>query len=185
MRIEFKNYILLSSDEHIHILQIRNSDHVRHNMNNKHIINIKEHLDWLENLKEDTKNIYYAVFVDGIILGAVYITDINHVEETCTWGLYFENDTNPLIPSYSTYFLIERVFNTLKMKRLNLEVSKLNTKAYKFDLSFGFQVYDEIENDYGKYYLMYITNIQWKQSKNVGLLKILTKKLEKVQYNFI
>ena len=185
MNIEFKNYILLSSNEHKEILEIRNSNYIRHNMNNKDIIEINAHLQWVENLKKDTKNIYYAVLIDEEILGAVYITEINYKDSTSTWGLYFKNNINPFISSFATYLLIDRIFNTLKIKRLNLEVSKLNTNAYKFDLSFGFLVYDEVKNDYGEYYLMFMNSSKWEQSKTTGLLKTLGKKLEKVQYKFI
>lgn len=182
MILEFKNYKLLSLEEHGEILNIRNSDRVHNNMKSKDIIEIQEHLNWIEKLKQDTENIYYAVFADGIISGAVYITEIDYKKGSCTWGLYFQNNINPFVSSFSAYLLIDRIFNTLNIKRLNLEVNKLNINAYKFDLNFGFQVYDEHKDNLDEYYLMFMNQDIWNQHKSVGLLKTIGKRLEKVQH---
>lgn len=184
MILEFKNYILLSLKEHNEVLSIRNSDHVRNNMKNKDIIDIQEHLNWIENLKKDTHNSYYAVLVNGIISGAVYITEIDYGKGVCTWGLYFKNNINPFISSFSAYLLIDRVFKILDMKRLNLEVNKLNINAYKFDLNFGFQVYDEYRDMSDEYYLMFMNQDSWDKHKNTGLLKTIGRKLNKIEYTF-
>lgn len=185
MILEFKNYILLSLEEHSEVLSIRNSEHVRNNMKSKDIIEIQEHLNWIEKLKKDTENIYYAVFVDGVILGAVYITKIDYKKGISTWGLYFKNNINPFISSLSAYLLIDRIFNILNIKRLNLEVNKLNINAYKFDLNFGFKVYDEYKDNSDEYYLMFMNQDTWNQYKSVGLLKTISNRLEKVKYSFI
>jgi len=185
MTLEFKNYKYLSEAEHLQVLEIRNSDYVRNNMKNKNIINIECHLEWADNLKIDNESIYYAVFFDKVIVGAVYITELDYIISKSTWGLYFKKNINPLISSLSAYILFDYIFNTLHIQRLNLEVNKLNINAYKFDLNFGFQVYDEYTDNIDDYYLMSIKKDVWNEIRGIGLLKIFNKKLEKVNYKFI
>ncbi len=184
MNLEFKNYTTLSNEEHIKLLSIRNSEHVRNNMKTKDIINIQEHMGWITKLEQSTTNTYYAVLVDDIICGAVYITDIDLDTKQSSWGLFFEQPINPFISSFSAYLLIDRIFTTLGIAKLNLEVNKLNTNAYKFDLNFGFEVYDEYRDNSDEYYLMFMNQETWNQRKETGLLRTISQRLKKVNYTF-
>lgn len=181
MNLTFKDYILLSVDENKEILKIRNSNYVNKNMNNSELITLKNHEEWLKKLQSDKSNIYYAIFNNKEIVGAIYITDINYDENTCTWGLYFKENINVFISSISTYLLIEKIFYELNIKRLNLEVKKNNLAAYKFDQSFGFKDYSQLE----ELYFMYMDEEIWKNKKDSFLVKTLKKKIDKINYKFI
>ena len=68
----------------------------------------------------------------------------------------------------STYLILDKIFNEMNIKRINLEVNKLNSFAYKFDLSFGFKIYHEYEENKTEYHLMSMDKEYWykhKQSK--------------------
>lgn len=181
MNLIFKDYILLSIDENKEILKIRNSNYVHKNMNNSELISYKNHEQWLKKLQNDKSNIYYAIFNDKEIVGAIYITDINYDENTSTWGLYFKENINVFISSISTYLLIEKIFYELNIKRLNLEVKKNNLAAYKFDKSFGFEDYSQV----GDSYLMYMDEKMWKNKRESFLINTLKKKIAKIDYKFI
>lgn len=180
MNLILKNFTLLNLEEHIEVLSIRNSEHVRNNMKTKNVITIDNHLKWIENLKEDTNNKYYVVLFDEKIVGAIYITDIDFLSKNCTWGLYFKRGVNPFIPSYSTFEIINKIFFELNLEILNLEVNKKNLAAYKFDLSFGFKVYGE-KNEFDiDYYLMNMKKSFWKNNREIGVLGLIYKKLKNI-----
>jgi len=185
MNIVFKNFINLSKNEHIELLKIRNTNHVRLNMKTKEIIKIDEHLSWILKLKNDNKNDYFVIIVNDKIVGAIYITEIDFVKNTSTWGLYFKENINPLISSLSTFIFMERIFNFYNISILKLEVNKLNNKAYKFDLNFGFQVYDEYKEGNDSYHLMSMHKNHWEHLQQKGLISLLQKKVNNIIYTFI
>jgi len=184
MNLVYKNFVELTHEEHLSILKIRNSDYVRFNMKTDRTIQINEHLQWIDKLKKDKLNIYYAVINENIIVGAIYITDIDFKKKESTWGLYFKEKTNPLISSVSAYILIDRVFNFYDLERLNLEVNKKNNAAYKFDLTLGFAIYDKKKEETEEYYLMYILKNTWNNISNNNLITLLKKKISKINYTF-
>ncbi|WP_121628149.1 UDP-4-amino-4,6-dideoxy-N-acetyl-beta-L-altrosamine N-acetyltransferase [Poseidonibacter antarcticus] len=185
MNLIFKNFTELNYEEQIAILDIRNSDHVRLNMKSSEIIGIEDHIQWIEKLRLDKHNIYYSVFYNEEIVGAIYITAINSEKKKSTWGLYFKEKTNPFISSISTYLLIDKVFNFYHLNILNLEVNKKNNAAYQFDLSFGFEVIDETKEDHEQYYLMSISKEKWNKYSNTSMMKLLNNKIKKINYKFI
>lgn len=185
MNLIYKNFKELSNDEHTSLLNIRNSDHVRLNTKTKKVITFEEHLSWIEKLKEDTLNIYYAVIENDKIIGSISITDINHNIKECSWGLYFKTNINPLVSSISAYLIIDRVFNFYDLTKLNLEVNKKNQAAYKFDLTLGFKVYDEKEELGDAYYLMTMSKSIWNTNSNTSLMSTIKKKLDHINYKFV
>lgn len=171
-------------DEHKKILEIRNSDHVRFKMKSNEIIALKNHLEFVERLKIDKKNIYYGVFYNQAMVGVVDITNIDNVKRECFWGLYIDKNTIPYISSLATYLLIERVFSYFEIEKLCLEVQTSNTSAYKLDVNFGFSVDDEYTNNDERYYLMSMSKKHWQEYKQKPLMKILKNKIDKIPYEF-
>ena len=68
----YKNYKLLSKKEHKELLKLRNEEYIREASKNKDIIDLKEHLKWIESLNENKK--YFAIFYNGEIVGGVNFT---------------------------------------------------------------------------------------------------------------
>jgi len=180
MNLVLKDFTLLSLQENQEILAIRNSEHVRSNMKTQSNIMIENHLNWIETLKKDQSNIYYAVFHNDIIVGAIYITEVDYVSKESTWGLYFKQNINPFISSICTYVIINRIFTTMALDLLKLEVNKINKAAYKFDLTFGFVKYDEKAEDNKEYFLMQMNKEYWLAHKNDSVLNLINKKLSTI-----
>lgn len=178
MNLNFINYTKLSLEEHIKLLEIRNLEYVRKNMKSESIIELSDHLNWMNGLREDKTKIYYAVLSDDKLVGGINITDIDYKNGTSSWGLFMKANTNPMIPSIATYLIIDKVFNTLKLNELNLEVNKLNTNAYKFDKNFNFIDNGEYDDGKNSYYLMNMKKNDWESNKNKGLLKIIKTKID-------
>ncbi|MCT7541261.1 UDP-4-amino-4,6-dideoxy-N-acetyl-beta-L-altrosamine N-acetyltransferase [Aliarcobacter cryaerophilus] len=184
MKLIFKNFVNLTRIEHENILKIRNIDYVRSNMKSKDIIAIEDHIHWVDKLKHNNSNIYYAVYYDDVVVGAIYITEIDYEQKKCTWGLYFKQNINPFISSVSTYCIIDKIFNELNLSILNLEVNKNNIPAYKFDLSFGFKVYDDKFEKEEEYYLMKMTKDFWNNNRQKGILKFIHSKIQNTDIKF-
>jgi len=185
MNLKLVNYTKLSSNEHIELLEIRNFSYVRKNMKNEALIKLEDHLSWIKTLNNDNTKTYFAVFSDNILVGGINITDIDMEQKTSSWGLFVRANINPMVPSISTYLIIDKVFRTLDVNTLNLEVNKLNINAYKFDKNFGFIDNGEYDDEDNSYYLMCMNKQDWETKKDSGLLKVIKLKIERSQIEII
>ena len=61
------------------VREIRNQESVRKSMYTDHMILVKEHESWLEKIKNDSNQIVFVVFADGIICGVVSINFIDRI----------------------------------------------------------------------------------------------------------
>ena len=181
MNLVFKNFLLLKESEHRKLLEIRNDEIIRNNMKSNAVIGFENHLSWIKKLENDTSNIYYAVIKDNDIVGAIYITIINNSDKTCTWGLYFKKNINPLISSISTYLIIEKIFQEFHIKKLYSEVKKENIAAYKFNETLGFKKEKSVDKDF---YKLSISADDWENNKNNGIITTVKKRLNKIEYKF-
>jgi len=103
----FKNYKLLAKNEHIELLNIRNSKYVREVSNDKDVISLENHLQWIKNL--DESKCYLALFIDEKIVGGLNYTCKDNIIEN--WGIFFDEQTKPLVASIATYLFIEYMFS--------------------------------------------------------------------------
>ena len=84
----FKNYIVLSDDDKKKILEFRNHPLVRNMMHNKEEITLTNHLDFIDKLKSDKKNCYWAVIRKNKLVGSVYLNRINSTGKSAFWGVF-------------------------------------------------------------------------------------------------
>lgn len=182
MILVFKEFDELNLKEHKELLTIRNSEYVKKNMKNDSIIKMEDHLHWIEELKSDKNNIYYAIFDEKTILGAIYITTIDKVQSTCFWGLYFKKGINPLVSSLSAILIIEKIFKEFNINKLYAEVKKENINAYNFNISIGLTKDKEVDENYFK---LSINNENWQNNINNKMIQRIKKRLNKIQYKFI
>ncbi|MEA2019639.1 MAG: hypothetical protein U9N59_14455 [Campylobacterota bacterium] len=183
MIIELKNYTLLSDNEQLKLLKIRNSKGVRESSKNTDIIEINDHLNWIEKLKTDTSKIYYAVIVDSVLVGGINVVDIN-TDKIPFWGLFFACTIQPLISSLVTYAFLDRLFSTLNIDILNSEVNVLNVNAYRFSINFGLTVYKKFTDADVEYYTMHISKETWNKNKTANFPKMIGKRVNKIEFKF-
>ena len=181
MTLEFKNFSILSKQEQVEILNIRNTNYIREQMTTNKVIMLDNHLKWIKSLSSKTDCYYFAVLLNLEIVGAVYITDIDKHNNSSYWGLYFTNKTNPLVSTFSTYYLFEYIFTDLEICTLYLEVQTSNKKALNFDKSLGFKEY----NSNNEYTYMSMTSDKWEATKNGKLFTILKHKINKINFKII
>ncbi len=183
MKLLFKEFTELDFIEHKALLEIRNSNYVKKNMKTESIIEIKDHVEWVIKLKKSKTSLYFAIFEDNSIVGSVSITFINNNESTCIWGIYLKEKINPLVSSISSYLIIERIFNELNLKKIYSEVKKENIAAYKFNIRLGFKEEEKPKED--RYFSLFLDVDTWGKNTNSNIIRIIKKRLDKIEYQFM
>lgn len=177
MKLALHNLILLNNRQHKELLEIRNSIYVRLKMKTSGIIELENHLKFVETLKDSKKNSYYAVFYDKKIIGAINITDIE--KQKCFWGVYFAENISPMISTLVSYQAIDIIFNDLEVEEIFSHVQLKNLQALKFNESLGFSFHQAIEDENKRYNLLSLKLSSWNENKEKGLLKSIGKRAQK------
>ncbi len=116
-------------------------------------ISIEQQKKWLENYKirEKLELEYYFIVenLESIPVGTVRIYNINYEKRECVWGSFILSVNRPDKSSYEVIELsIEFIKNHLKLKKVNLDVRKNNSKAIYVYEKMGFIRTKEDEMDY-------------------------------------
>ena len=74
--VKFKNFINLTEEEKLLVLEWHNSDRVRLKMTNQDIIPLENHLRFIESLKTRTNCKYWLFMIDDVPVGVYDIVDI-------------------------------------------------------------------------------------------------------------
>lgn len=125
---KFKNFITLTLEEKLMILEWRNSDKVRNVMVNKEIISPSDHCMFIEKLKEREDCYYWMVISrDGTNIGVLDIIHVDMINDVGEMGYYL----NPSLIGMGLEFVLECeyfVYGVLKLGN-NLATVNLNNKA--------------------------------------------------------
>jgi UDP-4-amino-4,6-dideoxy-N-acetyl-beta-L-altrosamine N-acetyltransferase len=133
-----KNFIQLNYDEKLMILEWRNHSETSKFMLNKKI-ELKEHLDFINSLKENKTKLYFLI--DDI--GVIDFTNIT--DKKADIGLY-KNPNKQKVGSVLMKHLINYGFNVLGLEKLILYVYENNQKAINLYKKFNFKIADKKDN---------------------------------------
>jgi UDP-4-amino-4,6-dideoxy-N-acetyl-beta-L-altrosamine N-acetyltransferase len=132
--------IELDTESQLKVRDIRNEDNVRKWMYTDHIIEVGEHLGWINSLKTTDKQIVFAVMDKGSgPLGAMSVNAIDRHQKRADWAYYLSSDARGGLGSTIEFFFIDFVFGTLGMEKLNCEVIKGNDMVVQLHKNFLFQ----------------------------------------------
>ena len=139
--IKLINFIDLSQEEKMMILEWRNKIDIQKWMHTQNDISLEEHLDFINSLKTIKDKLYFLVKKDNIYIGVIDFTQIKP-NESLHMGIY----TNPDLKGYGK-ILLETIiyfsFEILKVVKIYSEVYFENEKAYLLYKSYGFKEYAE------------------------------------------
>lgn len=143
--LEFVNYISLSDEDLLTILEYRNNIEVRHMMSNPKEIPISEHLKYVENLRLDNNKFYWIVKKKEKIIGAINLNNVNYEMRSALWGIF-------LNPNYiGTGLGVEVEFEGMKvffeefgLNYIKAEVLNKNIDSHSIQAKFNFR---EVENN--------------------------------------
>ncbi|MCV3492586.1 UDP-4-amino-4,6-dideoxy-N-acetyl-beta-L-altrosamine N-acetyltransferase [Campylobacter lari] len=156
LNLMLKNFIDLNEFEKEFVLKYRNDKNINKFMKNKNITH-EEHLNFIQNLKNDCTKRYFLVYKSDQAIGVIDF--INITINSCEFGLYGikKGVGNLLMEEIKNY-----AFNVLKMQNLNACVFKENIKALNLYLKHGFNIINE--ND--EFYFVNLNNYYWGGGSN-------------------
>lgn len=133
-----KNFINLTGNEMIMVLEWRNHVSVRKEMYQDHIISIEEHSKFIEKLKYDDKNYYWILKnKNGDCMGTIYLNKLDFRNKNAYFGIY----SNPSIKGVGCLLiecLKKLAFDIVNLHTLKLEVIAINERAINFYKKSGF-----------------------------------------------
>lgn len=135
--IELVNFLDLTYDEKKMVLDWRNNVNIRKWMYNQNIIELKDHLTFIDNLKTKKDCKYFLVKEYGVAIGVINFTQIIK-GESLHMGIY----TNPNMKGKGKVLLEEIInytFDILGIKKIVSEVFFKNLKAYNLYLNYNFK----------------------------------------------
>lgn len=137
-------YVVLKEINHCTLEQkkvvrtVRNELSVRKCMYTDHEIYLDEHLDWIEGLRSDYKQIVFVVFVDSVVSGVVSVNEIDSRHKKSDWAFYLSENVRGGLGAALEFSLLDFVFNHIKLEKLNCEVIETNENVVKMHKKFGF-----------------------------------------------
>jgi UDP-4-amino-4,6-dideoxy-N-acetyl-beta-L-altrosamine N-acetyltransferase len=124
------------------ILAWRNSPDVRAYMYTDHVIAPEEHARWFAGLADDPTRQYWIITLDDAPVGLASLYDIDRRNQRCAWAYYLADPAvrGLGVGSYVEYWVLEYVFEGLKLAKLWCEVLASNEAVWKLHETFGFTV---------------------------------------------
>lgn len=140
-KIEFKNFLDLSREEALQVLEFRNLPEIRKNMVTQDVIKEDNHFKFINGLKTDKTKAYYAVVFDGQLIGSVYLTDIQLTNQSALWGFYCAKRPFKFTGKIMLWGFLNFVFKQNRMNSIYSIVLCSNKKSLDMHKLFGFDVY--------------------------------------------
>ncbi|GAV22548.1 UDP-4-amino-4,6-dideoxy-N-acetyl-beta-L-altrosamine N-acetyltransferase [Carboxydothermus pertinax] len=166
-KIRFKSFLELTLEEKKLVLNWRNSDTLRKNMINDHIISFEEHLRWLEKLRERNDLKYWLVYLDDKPIGVLNLQKIDYEKKQAEWGIYIgpEEMRGKGYGKLLLFALLKHYFDEMKFKTLITKVLEDNKIAINLYNKFGFKSYSNEKINNKRYILMLFTAEDWEREK--------------------
>ena len=122
------------------VREIRNEENVRKWMYTDNIIDVDEHLNWINQLKHDDRQIVFVVLDEiDALLGLVSVNALNLRHKTTDWAYYLTSSERRGLGSAIEFSFINFIFNTLGIEKLNCEVIEGNDAVVKMHKKFLFK----------------------------------------------
>jgi len=142
--IKLINFVDLSLEKKKEILFWRNHIDIRRYMRNRALISLREHLEYIDSLKDSKDKIYFLVKKGDEYIGVIDFVDIK--DASAEIGLYAKPSLRG-VGDILMRAIIKYGFSSLNLKKLRLEVLEDNIRAIKLYKRFGFKKID-IKNGY-------------------------------------
>lgn len=122
------------------LLQWRNSGEVSEWMYTNHVISEAEHSAWFEQMLNNEETRYWKIVVDSASVGAVVLSEINSVDQTCSWAIYLgESSARGLGVAQAACLLsLDFAFDALNLRLVRCEAIAQNTRAIGLYEQVGF-----------------------------------------------
>lgn len=118
-KYSYVNFVNLSDDELLLILQWRNHPDIRKCMNNTELIPVDSHLNYCHNLKKRDDVFYWLIKKEEKPIGVLNIIDVDYEQGTCEPGFYLapevmgRGESIFVLSNYKDFLLNGLGFNAL------------------------------------------------------------------------
>ena len=131
------------------VLTWRNSDSVRLNMVDSHVITPSEHLAWFSRVQVDSTCRWLLYSHDERPAGVGYVTDIAAESRTAHWGFYKSPDSPPGTGSRLCAETLDYAFGELPLDEIVGDVLATNAASIRIHRKFGFAMVKAESGDNG------------------------------------
>jgi UDP-4-amino-4,6-dideoxy-N-acetyl-beta-L-altrosamine N-acetyltransferase len=129
-----------SSEESKKIRKIRNEENIRKYMYTEHEITLTEHVNYINKLKTDKKQIVFCVLKNKIEpVGVVSINSIDYLHRKTDWAFYLTSNERTGLGAVLEYYIINFIFSKLEMEKVNCEVIETNNTVVELHKKFFFE----------------------------------------------
>ena len=131
----------ISQSDKASLRQWRNDPEVTRWGYSNHVIGEAEHNAWFDAMLVDASKVYWKIVVDGIAVGAIFLTSISDQGSTCKWGMYLADvDVRGKGVAQAACALSFRyAFSDLGMKVVKCEAFAQNEDAIGLYESVGYE----------------------------------------------
>lgn len=141
MLITLQNICSASLVQQKNILMIRNQDDIRTMMYTDHVINLSEHLAWIERLRAQRSQgkptqIAFIILVNGLVAGLISLNAIDDLHKKADLGFYLEKQFR-IVSASVEFAIIDFSFAELGLEKLNCEVLEHNNNIIKMHHNLG------------------------------------------------
>jgi UDP-4-amino-4,6-dideoxy-N-acetyl-beta-L-altrosamine N-acetyltransferase len=81
----------ISQADKASLRQWRNDPTVSKWMYTNHEIGEEEHHAWFHSMLADSSKVYWKIVVDGVAVGAIFLTGVSDQGKSCEWGMYLSD----------------------------------------------------------------------------------------------
>jgi len=122
------------------LLEWRNSVEVSEWMYTNHVISEAEHSEWFEKMLRNKAIKYWKIIVDSTPVGAVVFSEIDSVDQTCSWAIYLgEASARGLGAAQAACLLsLNFAFDTLDLRLVRCSAIAENVRAISLYEQVGF-----------------------------------------------
>ena len=92
--------------------------------------------------------LHFAIMVDNIVIGDIYLKHINTDNRSCEMGIHLVNDfyKNKGFGTGAIRQMLEYTFNTLEMESVCAETKIENERSYRALIKAGFELIEQNDN---------------------------------------
>lgn len=138
--IILKKLTACSIEQQLSVREIRNQAGVRTSMYTEHEIGIEEHLNWIDKLRTDDRQIVFAILTEqDDPIGVVSLNAYDRIHKKSDWAFYLAENERGGLGAALEFNIIEYAFKSLEIEKLNCEVIETNGAVVKLHKKFNFK----------------------------------------------
>lgn len=127
-------------------------------------LTIDQQKEWFSSLKGRTDIIAFMIEVDDVPSGILNITDIDNINQRCSWGYYMaiKEKRSLKLAMALEWNLYDYVFDVLNLNKLTGEIFSFNKAVLRIHTMCGSEIEGELKNHIyknGQFYDVTVTGI--------------------------